>query len=188
MLGGTFDPFHNGHLVAATSARHQLGLHRVLLVVANRPWQKEGDREVTAARDRMALVEVAVDGVEGVEVSSIEIDRGGTTYTIDTVGELRATAPDAELFLVVGTDVAAELQTWHRVEDLRAEITLAVVRRAGAPAPSLDGWRVESVEIPALDISSTEIRRRVAADEPIDGLVAPAVIREIRARGLYAPS
>jgi len=93
ILGGTFDPVHVGHLVAAVNARHELGLDQVLLVVANEPWQKVGNRPVTPAADRLALVEAAVEGVEGLESSGIEIERGGPSYTADTVAELEARWP-----------------------------------------------------------------------------------------------
>lgn len=190
VFGGTFDPFHNGHLVAAVAARHQLELDMVLLVVANRPWQKEGERQVTPAADRLAMVSAAVEGVPGIEASAIEIERGGPTYTIDTVEALRRDRREAELVLVLGADVAGELGTWHRVDDLRDAVVLAVVTRAGSSIATseLEGWRVERVLIPSLDISSTDIRRRVATGQPIDGLVGPGVVREIEARGLYARS
>lgn len=186
VLGGTFDPFHNGHLVAAAAARHQLDLDRVLLVVAHRPWQKEGGRPVTDAGDRLAMVRAGITGTTGLEASTIEIDRGGPTFTIDTLEQLGEEDPQAELHLVIGTDVAAELGSWHRVEDLRAMANLAVVARPGAPAPDLTGWRSRWVQVPALAISSTDIRARVAAAVPVDGLVPAAVIHEIEVRRLYA--
>lgn len=186
VFGGTFDPIHVGHLVAAVNARHALGLDRVLLVVANVPWQKVGSRTITPAEDRFAMVAAAAEGVAGLEASRIEIDRGGPSYTADTLAELAAAHPGAELFLVVGTDVADDLDTWERVEEVRRLATLVVVNRPGARVPELAGWRVRFVEIPNLDISSTDLRARAADGRPLDFLVPDAVIRCIRERGLYA--
>lgn len=192
IFGGTFDPIHVGHLVAAVNVRHGLDLDRVLLVVANRPWQKVGTRPVTPAEDRLALVEAAVAGHPGLEASDLEIRRGGVSYTADTVADLARAHPGAELFLVVGADVAAALSSWERVEEVRAAVTLVVVNRGSVgglgpvPPPALDGWRVVGIEIPALEISSTDLRERAASGRPLDYLVPEAVIRVIRERSLYA--
>ncbi len=186
VFGGTFDPVHIGHLVAAANARHALGLDRVLLVVANLPWQK-GDRVLTPAEDRLAVVEAAVEGAEGLEASRLEIDRGGDSYTADTLEELMAADPGRELFLVVGADVAAELGTWRRAEVVAALATLVVVTRGGVARPQLGPmWRTERVEIPALEVSSSELRMRHAAGRPLDFLVPRPAIDCIRRRGLYA--
>lgn len=188
VFGGTFDPLHVGHVVAAVGARHQLGLDRVLLVVANEPWQK-GDRDVSPAPDRLAMVEAATEDLVGLEPSTIEIERGGTSYTVDTLGELRRRNADVELFLIVGADVAADLGTWERADELPGLATLAVVTRAGSPRPELaPGWRVEWVEIPALAISSTDLRARARDGRPLDGLVPASVVHCIRERRLYASS
>lgn len=186
ILGGTFDPVHIGHLVAAVNVRHELRLDRVLLVVANHPWQKS-DRTITPAADRLAVVEAAVAATEGVEASSIEIDRGGESYTADTIEQLVAENPDRELFLIVGADVAAELHTWRRPEVVAGLATLAVVSRGGSP-PADPGppWRVEHVGIPALEVSSSDLRARAAAGRPLDHLVPEPGIACIRERGLYA--
>jgi nicotinate-nucleotide adenylyltransferase len=187
VFGGTFDPIHIGHLVAAVNVRHALGLDRVLLVVANVPWQKAGQRVVTPADDRLAMVTAAVGDVPGIEASRMEIDRGGRSFTADTMTELAARHPDAELFCILGADAAATLSTWERVEEVRELATLAVVNRPGAAPPAgLDGWRVERVEVPALDISSTDLRARVADGRPLDYLVPEPAVRCIRERGLYA--
>jgi nicotinate-nucleotide adenylyltransferase len=188
VLGGTFDPVHNAHLVAAVDARHRARLDTVLLVVANVPWQKAGNRAVTAAEDRYALVAAAADGVDGLEASRLEIERGGESYTIDTIDQLREADPQAELFVIVGADVVAGLGTWKRIDELRQQAGLVVVNRPGSEPPASAGWAhgVQTVEIPALDISGTDVRRRVAQGRPIDGLVPPAAVRLIRERGLYA--
>jgi len=188
VLGGTFDPIHVGHLVAAVNVRHALDLDLVLLVVANRPWQKEGTRPVTPAEDRLAVVRAAVGQVPGVEASDLEVVRSGISYTADTLAALQAAEPGAELVLVIGADVAATLDSWERLDEVRARCRLAVVNRPGAPPPRVPrGWRAEVVEIPALEVSSTDLRARVADGRPLDYLVPEAAVREIRRRGLYAP-
>ena len=192
VLGGTFDPVHIGHLVVATEVRHALGLDTVLLVVAAEPWQKTGTRAITPAADRLAVVAAAVGDLAGIEVSDVEIVRGGPTYTADTLAGLHDRVPGDELFLIVGSDVADDLNTWVRVDEVRSLATLVTVGRPGAeraPVERLrnEGWRVEEVEVPALDVSSSDLRMRRADGRPIDVLVPAAAVREIEERGLYAP-
>jgi len=187
VFGGTFDPIHVGHLVAAVNVRHALHLDRLLLVVANQPWQKEGLRSITPAEDRFAVVEAAVGDVAGVEASRLEIDRGGTSYTADTMEQVADAFPEAELFCVVGADVADELSTWERSAVIARLATLVVVNRPGSARPaSLEGWRLEQVEVPALEVSSTDLRARAADGRPLDFLVPKEAIRCMRARNLYA--
>jgi nicotinate-nucleotide adenylyltransferase len=192
VFGGTFDPIHIGHLVAAVDVRYALDLERVLMVVANEPWQKVGERAVTPARDRLALVEAAVEGVDRVEASSLEVERGGVSYTADTVEELAQRCPGAELFLVVGADVVEGLDAWERIEAVRDGVTLVVVNRPGARTVELGAggplarWRAVAIEMPALEISSTDLRDRAAAGRPLDFLVPEPAIRVIAERGLYA--
>ena len=184
MFGGTFDPVHVGHVVAATDARWALHLDLVLLVVAGDPWQKRG-QVVAPARDRLALARAAVELVDGVEASGVEVDRAGPSVTADTLEELAA--PGREFFLLLGADAVANMPTWRRLEETRALATVVVVERAGDAhaEPPGAGWRFERLAIPRLDVSSSDVRARLAAGRPIDGLVPPAVVREIRARGLY---
>lgn len=187
IFGGTFDPIHNGHLVAAVNARHDLQLDRVLIIPANVPWQKVGQRVVSPAADRLAVVQAAVADVEGLEASDIEIRRGGPSYTADTVNELHALHPGAHLFLILGADAVAGLATWERVEVVRERVTLAVVNRPRSGAVALaPGWDMVTVEIPALDLSSTDLRARAAAGRPLDFLLPAGAIRCLRERGLYA--
>jgi nicotinate-nucleotide adenylyltransferase len=185
VLGGTFDPIHIGHLVTGMNVRHELSLDVVLFVVAHHPWQK-ADRDVTPSPDRFAMVSAALGGREGLEASDIEIERGGTSYTADTLGTLRERHPDAELFLIVGQDQAGNLDTWERVDEIRALATLVVVRRPGsegeAPPP---GWRVVEVDVPLLEVSSSDLRDRFARGCPVDWLTPDAVVRVVRERGLY---
>jgi nicotinate-nucleotide adenylyltransferase len=187
IFGGTFDPIHVGHLVAAVNVRSALSLDRLLLVVANQPWQKEGSRSITPAEDRFAMVEAAVGGVAGLEASRIEIDRGGPSYTADTVEAIGASDPGASLFTVVGADAADALDTWERVEVIARLSTLVVVNRPGSTRhASLDGWRVVEIEVPALEVSSTDLRNRARDGRPLDYLVPESAVRVIRSRDLYA--
>jgi nicotinate-nucleotide adenylyltransferase len=186
VLGGTFDPPHIGHLVASLEVRHALGLDRVLLVVANEPWQKVGSRPISPAADRWAMVQAAVAGVEGLEACDLEIRRGGPSYTIDTLEELAAADPDGQRFLVLGADAAGGLSTWERAEALPRAASLVIVDRPGvvSPAPP-PGWRLERVAMPRLDVSSTDLRQRVADGRPLRFLTPDAVVSCIRDRRLY---
>lgn len=187
IFGGTFDPVHTGHLVAATWAREELDLDRVLFVVAGEPWQKVGRRDVTPAEDRFRVVAAAVEGTEGLEASRLELDRTGPSYTADTVHELLAADPGVFLYLVVGADVAGELDTWQRVDEIRDVVTLVIVDRGGvATAPDPAGWKVERLRIPGLDISSSELRQRLAEGRTVQFLIPDAAIRCIRRLNLYA--
>jgi len=186
IFGGTFDPIHLGHVEVADAVRDALGLDRMLVVVANHPWQKQ-DRPVTPAEDRYAMVSAALADRPGLEASRIEIDRGGPSYTIDTVRQLGRSEPDAALFVVVGADVVGTLDTWHEHEALRDLVTLAVVDRPGAP--HLDpppGWRAVRVAVAPVDVSSTDLRTVLEAGGSVEGLVPDAVIRSMSDRGLYA--
>ncbi len=183
LLGGTFDPVHVGHLIIAVEAAYQLNLDRVWLVVAHDPWQKSATTAVTPSRVRLAMVEAAVAGCDGLEASSIEIDRGGPSYTIDTV---LAVAADHDPVLVVGADTAARIDTWHRAGELARMVSVAVATRPGHRLPVLgQRWRTERFEPPAVEISSSDIRRRCAGGEPIDFQVPAAVRSIIAAEGLY---
>jgi nicotinate-nucleotide adenylyltransferase len=189
ILGGTFDPIHVGHLVAAVNARHALGLDRVIMMVANIPWQKAGVRVVSSPEDRLALVEAAVGGVEGVEAGSLEIERGGESYTADTLAQMHAASPDDQLFLIIGWDVAPVLSSWERYEEVQKLATLVVVNRAGSPPPrhlTESGWQVAEVTVPNLEISSSDLRARAADGRPLDYLVPVAGVRCIRSRAMYS--
>ena len=172
--------------MVANEVRHQLQLDRVHLVVANVPWQKVGQREISPAEDRYAVVEASVADVDGLEASRLEIDRGGSSYMVDTAEQLHAEMPDLDLHLIVGADVADDLDTWERVDDLRRLVTLVVVNRPGTDVPSdLPGWRVEHVDVPWLGISSTDLRGRLAEGRPVDFLMPAAAVHHVRERGMY---
>jgi nicotinate-nucleotide adenylyltransferase len=184
VFGGTFDPVHTGHVVAAAEARISLGLDRVLLVVAGDPWQKR-DQVVASPADRLALAEAAVAGVDGLEASSIEIDHPGPSVTADTLERLAG--PDRELFLLLGADTVQNMGTWKRLDDTRDLATVVVIERAGdrQSEPPGRGWRFERLAIPRLDISSSDVRLRLREGRAIDGLVPAAVVQVIRSRRLY---
>jgi nicotinate-nucleotide adenylyltransferase len=177
LFGGTFDPPHVGHLVTAVNVRHALELDVVILVVANDPWQKTSSRDVTSAEDRFAMVAAAVADVDGLSAGRLEIDRGGPSYTADTLAALAAEHPKATLFTIVGDDAASGFASWERATDVATMSTLVVVDRPGVQValPSEFAWiRVES---PRLEVSSTDLRSRFVVTEP--------VLRVIAERGLY---
>ena len=186
VFGGTFDPPHIGHLVAALDAHQALDLDVVLLVVANAPWQKIGEREISPAEDRLAMVAAAVGDRPEIEVSDVEIRRGGLSYTADTLAALRAEEPDAELFLVLGNDAAAGFATWERHEEVADLAHLVVVDRPGTPTPIDDGFEWTRIDIPELEISSTELRQRIVDGRSVEYLTPPGVVAYLRERDLYA--
>jgi len=184
LVGGSFDPPHLGHLVVAECARVELDLDEVRLLVAGEPWMKPA---VSAAADRVALVEAAVADAAGLVCDTREVGRPGPTFTADTLAEIRAEEPDADLFFVLGEDAAAALPAWERIEEAFALATFVVVTRPGSEAPdesALPG-PVVHLEIPQLRVSSTDLRERFARGGATRWLVPPAVDDEIRRRGLY---
>ncbi|MGK2947729.1 MAG: nicotinate-nucleotide adenylyltransferase [Acidimicrobiales bacterium] len=186
IFGGTFDPPHVGHLVTAVNVRHLLGLDRVLLVVNNVPWQKAASRAITPAHERFAMVEAAVAGVEGLEASRVELEAGGPSYTADTLATLQAAEPSRELFVILGEDAAAGLLTWERADEVRELASVVVVERPGASdVVPLEGWRWRSVEVPRLEVSSTDLRARVVDGRPLDYLMPRAVVDWIETHRLY---
>lgn len=185
VLGGTFDPPHVGHLVTALNVRHLLALDLVLMVVANEPWQKVGSRTITPAPQRLAMVRAAVEGLEGVEASDLEIRRGGPSYSIHTIAELEQQHPGAELFLVVGADAAAELHSWRRPDELAQRCSVVVVDRPGVATTLPDGFDGVRVEVPRLEVSSTDLRARVVDGRPLQFLVPDAVVSLVRDLDLY---
>lgn len=187
VMGGTFDPIHHGHLVAASEVAASFDLEEVVFVPTGAPWQKV-ERQVSPAEDRYLMTVIATASDRRFSVSRVDIDRGGPTYTIDTLRELRAGYPDVgEFFFITGADALAQLLSWRDVESLYALAHFVGVTRPGHSLvdPGLPSGEVTLVEIPALAISSTDIRGRVAAGRPIDYLVPDGVARYITKRGLY---
>ncbi|HWK15976.1 MAG TPA: nicotinate-nucleotide adenylyltransferase [Solirubrobacteraceae bacterium] len=193
ILGGTFNPPHLGHLVCAQEAYLQLGLDRVMLIPARIPPHKPVEDE-PGPEHRLELCRLAVDGDERFSVSDLETFRPGPSFTVDTLQELHATEPDNELFLIVGGDVAAGLPLWNEPERVLELARPAVAKRRGTPRARVDqalaglrgGERAAFFQMPRIGISSTLLRRRVRAGEPIRYLVPDAVERYIGAQGLYA--
>ena len=185
LFGGTFDPPHVGHLVTAVNVRHALDLDLVILMVANVPWQKEGSRTITPAAHRLAMVEAAVRDVAGLVPGRQEIEHGGPSFTADTLAVLAEEFPLAEFFTIIGDDAAAGLHTWTRWEEVVDRSQLVVVDRPGEPV-DLDGeidWI--RVEVPRLEVSSTDLRARFTDGRPLDYLVTQPVLDVIRSSDLY---
>ena len=185
LFGGTFDPPHLGHLVTAVNVRHVLKLDLVVLMVANDPWQKHGTREVASATDRLAMVRAAIAGVDGLVVGDDEITRGGPSFTADTLQMLRERYPDAELFTIVGDDAAAKFGTWQRANEIAKLSTLVVVDRPGSPITPPSEYQWNRVEVPRLEVSSSDLRARFVDGRPLEYLISDEVMQVISARGLY---
>ncbi len=191
-MGGTFDPVHNGHLVAASEVAHLFDLDEVVFVPTGQPWQKE--RHVSAAEDRYLMTVIATASNPRFSVSRVDVDRDGPTYTKDTLLELHASNPDAELYFITGADALASILSWQDWRDLFAMARFVGVSRPGYElgrdhvAQVLDGLPREAltlVEIPALAISSTDCRRRAAEDRPLWYLMPDGVVQYISKRRLY---
>lgn len=188
LFGGTFDPPHVGHLVTAVNVRHALELDVVIMMVANVPWQKEGSRTITPAADRLAMVEAAVRDVPGLVPGRQEIDHGGPSYTADTLTVLAEQYPGADFFTIIGDDAAAGLRTWTRWEEVVERSQVVVVDRPGESVDVDGGIEWIRVEVPRLEVSSTDLRARFTDGRPLDYLVTQPVLDVIRARGLYGAS
>ena len=190
ILGGTFDPVHNGHLAIATAARAQLALQLVLFIPAGEPWRK-AHRTITPAEHRLAMLRLSVAGNDAFGISDIELRHSGPTYTADTLEALAAERLDDEFYFIVGADALADLPNWRQPERIVQHAVLAVAPRADqalvAAAAALPGVaaRIERFDMPPTPVSSTEIRARVAAGKPIAGMVPPAVERYIADHHLY---
>jgi nicotinate-nucleotide adenylyltransferase len=189
LLGGTFDPIHHAHLAVGIAARYHLKLDVVMFMVANVPWQKASTRNISSAEDRLAMVQLAVARRQGLVASDLELRRGGASYTADTLAELHQMHPGSELFLIVGSDLVDELTTWKRWEELPDQCTLAVAYRPGEDGALRLGaapdWRHEQIRLPALELSSTELREMSSDGRPLDFLVPDTVMEYIQSHGLY---
>jgi nicotinate-nucleotide adenylyltransferase len=197
ILGGTFDPFHDGHLALARAARNQLGLARILVIPAAVPPHKVG-QAISPARDRLAMVEAGIGNEPGFEVSRIELDRDGPSYTVDTVAELaaaeRAAGREPDIAVILSAESFAGLAEWHEPRRLLDLARIVVAPRAGHPAPDepaierLTAGRADRVSVidgPLVDVSASSIRRLAAAGKTLDRLVPPGVARYIETHRLY---
>ncbi|MBI4300699.1 MAG: nicotinate-nucleotide adenylyltransferase [Chloroflexi bacterium] len=194
ILGGTFDPVHVGHLIVALHLREALSLEKMLFVLAANPWHKTG-HEITGVADRLAMLELALQGNPRFEVSRVDIERPGPTYSVDTIADLRlAYGPEATFLFFVGIDSLATLPTWHKPARLLETCQVVAMRRQGyhhVPWAELERElpdirrRVRVVDVPQIDISSTDIRERVASGHSIRYLVPDAVHEYIESHCLY---
>ncbi|AMO92311.1 nicotinate (nicotinamide) nucleotide adenylyltransferase [Corynebacterium simulans] len=191
-MGGTFDPIHNGHLVAASEVAYRFQLDQVVFVPTGQPWQKAG-RDVTAAEHRYLMTMVATASNPRFTVSRVDIDREGLTYTIDTLRDLRELFPDAELYFITGADSLASIMSWHDWEVMLEMANFVGVTRPGyelskdmLPLESQTG--IELIEIPAMAISSTDCRKRAGEGEPVWYLVPDGVVQYIAKNNLYGPN
>jgi nicotinate-nucleotide adenylyltransferase len=190
VMGGTFDPIHHGHLVAASEVAARFGLDEVVFVPTGAPWQKT-DRVVSSAEDRYLMTVIATASNPRFSVSRADVDRAGPTYTVDTLTDLRAErGEDAELFFITGADALAQIVSWHDAERAFALAHFVGVTRPGHDLadPGLPDGRVSLVEIPALAISSSDCRERVRLNRPIWYLVPDGVVQYIAKRRLYLPA
>jgi nicotinate-nucleotide adenylyltransferase len=186
IMGGTFDPVHHGHLVAASEVQASFDLDEVIFVPTGQPWQKS-HREVSAAEDRYLMTVIATASNPRFSVSRVDIDRGGITYTIDTLRDLHAAHPDAELFFITGADALEQILSWRQAEELFALAHFVGVTRPGYSlgVEHLPSGSVSLVDVPAMAISSTDCRARVAAGQPVWYLVPDGVVQYISKRDLY---
>jgi nicotinate-nucleotide adenylyltransferase len=192
VMGGTFDPIHHGHLVAASEVQSWFGLDEVVFVPTGAPWQKS-DRVVTPAEDRYLMTVIATASNPRFSVSRVDIDRGGPTYTIDTLRDLRKAYPDAELYFITGADARADIFTWRDAEEVFGLAQFVGCTRPGyamdpATLTKIPYDRVTMVEVPALAISSTDCRRRTKRGEPVWYLVPDGVVQYIAKHHLYPQS
>jgi nicotinate-nucleotide adenylyltransferase len=188
-MGGTFDPIHHGHLVAASEVQSAFELDEVVFVPTGEPWQKAG-REVSTREHRYLMTVIATASNPRFTVSRVDIDRPGTTYTIQTLRELHEQRPDAELFFITGADALAQILSWKDVDELFELARFVGVTRPGhvLELGGLPADRVSLMEIPAMAISSTDCRARVRAGEPVWYLVPDGVVQYIGKHHLYAPT
>jgi nicotinate-nucleotide adenylyltransferase len=186
VMGGTFDPIHHGHLVAASEVAHLFWLDEVVFVPTGQPWQKV-DRTVTPAEIRYLMTVIATADDPRFTVSRVDIERDGPTYTVDTLRDLHAERPDAELFFITGADALGSILTWRDPHELLDLAHMVAVTRPGhdISADHLPAGSATVVEVPALAISSTDCRARVAAGAPISYLVPAGVDRFVAKMRLY---
>ncbi len=186
VFGGSFDPVHSAHMALAEAALAELRLDEVRWIPAGQPWQKS--RTMTAAEHRVAMVQAAIAHEPRFTLDRSEVERSGASFTLDTVRALAAAQPGTHWFLLIGQDQYAGLHTWRDWQTLLGLVVLAVANRPGdtrRPDPDVQRFPHRMVPLPMLDISSTDIRRRVGAGADISPLVPPAVARYIETHGLY---
>ncbi|MDP8258589.1 MAG: nicotinate-nucleotide adenylyltransferase [Candidatus Aadella gelida] len=184
LLGGTFDPIHNGHLILAQECWHILGLDKVIFIPAYISPHKEIPDNVSVA-DRLNLVRISLEGEKRFEISTFEIDSASTSYSINTIEHFREKYKEAEIFFIAGADSAGTLNEWNNIEKILNLVTFVVATRPGWDEKSPYEDRIKRVNIPAIDIASSDIRRRIKEKAPIDYFLKPEVVKQIRNKGLY---
>lgn len=203
IMGGTFDPIHHGHLVAGSEVADLFHLDEVVFVPTGQPWQKK-DKHVSPAEDRYLMTVIATASNPRFQVSRVDIDRGGDTFTIDTLADMQREYPDAELFFITGADALSKIVTWRDWESMFDLAHFVGVTRPGYTLPGIgdgedadatlaplqsevDAGRLSLVEIPAMSISSTDCRDRAAQGRPVWYLVPDGVVQYIAKHRMYAP-
>jgi nicotinate-nucleotide adenylyltransferase len=186
IMGGTFDPIHHGHLVAASEVQARFELDQVVFVPTGIPWQKD-DREVSPAEDRYLMTVIATASNPRFSTSRVDIERQAPTLTVDTLTDLRTQFPEDEMFFITGADALAQILSWKRVDELFALAHLVGVTRPGfhLDGKHLPDQAVSLIEVPAMAISSTDCRQRVGRGQPVWYLVPDGVVQYISKRGLY---
>jgi nicotinate-nucleotide adenylyltransferase len=185
VFGGTFDPIHNAHLDIARAALAQAKLDRVLFVVSARPPHKL-DATIASPEDRYAMVEAALAAEPRMAPSRVELDRGGPSYTVDTLAAIQQEYPDTRLFLILGLDSLVDIPKWRRPKELLARARLLAVPRPGEwPVPKTLEGHYDVLRFAETDLSSTDVRKRIIGGETVDGIVPEAALRVIRSRGIY---
>ena len=189
VMGGTFDPIHLGHLVAASEVAHRFTLDEVVFVPTGQPWQKS-HRSVAPAEDRYLMTVIATAADPRFRVSRVDVDRPGPTYTVDTLRDLRAELGDHEFYFITGADALADILSWRDTDEVLRLAHLIGVTRPGHALvdPGLAPGRISLLEIPALSISSSDVRARVAQGAPVSYLVSPGVESYLLKRELYRES
>ena len=187
VLGGTFDPVHIGHLILAEAAREELALDRLLFVPAGQPWRKAG-RDIATAADRLAMLEFAVSDNPAFEVCTIEVEREGPSYTVETLSEIKARSLPAQIFFIVGEDALEDMPNWKEPERIAELAEIVAAPRPGRPSPHETGRITLLRGMPIIGVSATAVRERVRDGRPIRYLVPPAVEDYIRRRQLYISS
>mgnify|MGYP001156490043 FL=1 len=189
VMGGTFDPIHHGHLVAASEVADRFALDRVVFVPTGQPWQK-ADKKVSPAEDRYLMTVIATASNPRFHVSRVDIDRGGDTYTVDTLTDLRAQYPGAELFFITGADALQYILRWRKWDKMFDVAELEGVPRPGYDLteemlPEAHQERVHLIDVPAMAISSTDVRQRASEGRPVWYLVPDGVVQYIAKNDLY---
>lgn len=188
ILGGTFDPVHNGHLVLGREVAERLGLDRVILIPAGDPWQKR-DRRIASAVDRIEMIRRAIAGDPLFEVSEIDVRRSGPTYTVDMLDELQQIHPDDELILIIGADLAPRLSSWHRYQEILQRVMIVICTRPEHPLDltQLPDGRFMIMDLLTLAISSTGVRARLDAGLDVSEQIPASVLEYLATHEVYGP-